>query len=268
MARVSGHIDAVRELVFDTYVAVNSEPVLQRQDGPHRRRIHMLVDDELRDLRRHLFGCIAPPTHLLVVELLGYRAVLFPPSAQRVHVVRTGRANRLIRSVGRVRKLNRRILGHALDLEAEDLQLMHHIRYASGHHTEVLAAAEHLRCADERRQFAHRRVTPELCMTAIEILVIDTHEHLFLVGIELIERVTLIDGDTRMEPSRTALILNHQHFAMEINQAVADILRSLFAQTCCFELFRILHEAVVPLLHFDLRIKLRTEPIDVSIARL
>ena len=228
----------------------------------------MLVDDELRDLRRHLFGCIAPPAHLLIVELLRYRAVLFPPRAERVHVVRTGRADRLIRSVGRVRELNRRILRHALDLEAEDLQLMHHIGYTSGHHAEVLAAAEHLRCADKRRQFAHRRVTPELRMTAIEILIIDTHEHLFLVGIEFIERVALVDRDTRMEPSRTALILDHQHLAMEVNQAVADILRSLFAQTCCFELLRILHEAVVPLLHFDLRIKLRTEPIDVSIAGL
>ena len=228
----------------------------------------MLVDDELGNLRRHLFGSIAPPTHLLVVETLGHRMVFFPPSAQRVHIVRAGRADRLIRSVGRMRELNGRIFRHTLDLETEDLQLVHHIGYASRYHSEVFAAAEHMRCTDERRQFAHSGVAPEGCMTTIEIVVVDTHEHLFLIAVKLVERMALIDRDTRMQPTRTTLVFHEEHFAMEIDQTVAYIMYRFLGQAAGFELFLIAKQTISPFLHFRLRVKLRTEPIDVVIACL
>ena len=193
MTRVSRNVNTIGELIFDSYIAVDSEPVLQRQDGPHSGAVHMLVDDELSDLRSHLLRSISPPTHLLVVEALGNGAIFFPPSAQRVHIVRSGRADALIRRVGRVGELNRRIFRHSLDLEAEDLQLVHDVRNASRYHAEVLTAAEHMGRMDQRRQLAHRRVTPELGMTTEEIIIVDTHEYLFLVAIELVERVALVD---------------------------------------------------------------------------
>ena len=188
----------------------------------------MLIDDEFGYFRCHLFRCIAPPAHLFVVETLSHGAVFLPPCAQRIHIVRAGCTNALIRSIGRVSKLNGRIFRHTLDLKAQDLQLMHHVRHASRYHTQILAAAEHMRCAYQRRQFAHRRVAPELRVTTEEILVVDTHQHLFLIAVQLVERVALIDRDTRMQPSRTALVFYKQHFAMQIDQTVADIMhRSL-----------------------------------------
>ena len=102
-------------------------------------------------------------------------------------------------------------------------------------------------------------------MTAVEIIVVDAHQHLFLVAIELGERVALIDGDTRVQPSRTTLVFNKQHFAMEINESVADIFRRYGTQSAGFELFLVAHEAVVPFLYFDLRVKFRFEEIDIAV---
>ena len=228
----------------------------------------MLVDDELCYLRRHLLRSFAPPPHLFVIEPLCHSAVFLPPSAERVHIVCTGCTNALIRCVSRMRELNRRIFRHTLYLERQNLQLMHHVRHASRHHTQVFAAAEHMGSTYERRQFAHRRVAPELGMTAIEIIVVDAHQYLFLVRIEFVERMALIDRDTRMQPSRPALVFHEEHLAMEINQSVAYILRRSGTQSAGFELFLVAHQAVVPSLHLRLGIKLRTEPIDIVIACL
>ena len=95
----------------------------------------MLVHDELGDLGRHMFGCFAPPAHLFVVELLGDGAVLFPPCAQRVGIVRAGRADAQVRCIGGVGKLHRRVFGHTLNLQTQNLQLVHHLRHAGGHHS-------------------------------------------------------------------------------------------------------------------------------------
>ena len=102
-------------------------------------------------------------------------------------------------------------------------------------------------------------------MTTEEILVIDTHQYLFLITVELVERVTLIDGDTRMQPSRTLLVFHHQHFAMQVDQAVADVMHRCFAQAAGFELFLIAQQTICPFLYLHLRVKLRLEPIYIAI---
>ena len=151
MPRVSRHVDTVGELVFDAHVAIDSKPVLQRENRPHSGTVHMLVDDELGYFRTHLLRRIAPPTHLLVVETLSDRTVFLPPSTQRVHVVRTCRADRLIRSVSRMCELDGRVFRHTLDLQTEDLQFVHHIGHASRYHTKILAATKHMRRVNQCR---------------------------------------------------------------------------------------------------------------------
>ena len=71
-----------------------------------------------------------------------------------------------------------------------------------------------------------------------------------------------------MEPSRTALVFYKQHLAMQINQRIADVLRRLGTQTGSLQLLLIAHQPVVPFLHFDLRIELRTEEIDIAVMRV
>ena len=69
-----------------------------------------------------------------------------------------------------------------------------------------------------------------------------------------------IDGDKA--------IYHKQHFAMQINQAIADILYCRLTQAAGFQLFLIAQETICPLLHFHLRIKLRFEPVDITVARI
>ena len=81
MTRISRDIDSVGVLIFDTDITIDSEPVLQRENHPHSGTIHVLIDDKLCYLGRHLSWCFALPPHLLVVEALCNDAVFFPPSA-------------------------------------------------------------------------------------------------------------------------------------------------------------------------------------------
>ena len=134
VSRVSGHIDSLGVGVGQTYLAVHSQPVLQRQDNPHSRAVHVLLDDKVGYLRCHDLRCVTPPAHLVVVELLRHLAVLFPPCAQRVGVVRAGGAYAQVRRIGGVCKRALRIFRHTLDLEAQDLQFVHYLRNAIGHH--------------------------------------------------------------------------------------------------------------------------------------
>ena len=153
---VRRQVDTLSVLVSQTDVTIDSKPVLQRQDHPHSWAIHVLINDELGNLWRHLLWSFTPPAHLLVVELLSNSSVLFPPSTNRVHIVSTDGANTHIWCVSWVSERYSRILRHTLDLEREDLQLAHHIRHTRRHHTKVLAAAEHVGSRNQSRQFLQR----------------------------------------------------------------------------------------------------------------
>ena len=51
VVRVSGHVDTLGMRVCQTHFLVYRQPVLQRQNHPHRGRVHVLVHDELGYLR-------------------------------------------------------------------------------------------------------------------------------------------------------------------------------------------------------------------------
>ena len=158
---VRRQIDTLSVLVSQTDITIDSKPVLQWQNYPHSRAIHMLINDELSDLWSHLIWSFTPPAHLLVVELLSDSAVLFPPSTNRIHVVGTDGTNAHIWSISRMRKRYGWVLRHTLDLEREDLQLAHYIRHTRRHHTQVLATAKHVGSSNEGREFLERRLAPE-----------------------------------------------------------------------------------------------------------
>ena len=91
------------------------------------------------------------------------------------------------------------VLRHALDLEREDLQLVHDIRHTRRHHTQVLATAEHVGSCNKGREFLERRLAPERGVTVIEIVVVDISEELTLVRIELLVVVRLIERNAWVE---------------------------------------------------------------------
>ena len=267
VVRVRGHVDTLGMRVCQPHFLVYRQPVLQRQNHPHRGRVHVLVHDELGYLRRHLLWRFAPPAHLLVVELLRYRAVFFPPCAQRIRVVRTRGAYAQVRRVGGVSKVHRRVFRHALNLQTQYLQSVHHVRHASGHHTQVLAAAEHVRRVDECRQLPHRALPPEIRVATEEIVVVDIHQHALLVVVQLVERVALIDTDTRVQHLRIALVLHEQYLAVQVNHAVAQVLTLLFAQPCCLPRRVVCYQVVEVTLHLHLRVKLLGEVIHIPVVR-
>ena len=71
-----------------------------------------------------------------------------------------------------------------------------------------------------------------------------------------------------MEPSRTTLVFDEEHFAMEVDESVADVLYRFCAEAAGFERFLIVQQFVCPFLYFRLCVELRTEPIDIVIMRL
>ena len=161
MLWVRRQVDTLSVLVSQTDITIDSKPVLQWENHPHCWAIHVLINDEFGNFWRHLLWSFTPPAHLFVVELLSHSAVLFPPSTNRVHIVGTDGTNAHIWSISRMRKRYSWVLRHTLDLEREDLQLAHHIRHTRRHHTQVLAAAEHVGSSNQGREFLERRLAPE-----------------------------------------------------------------------------------------------------------
>ena len=186
MLWVRRQVDTLSVLVSQTNITINSKPVLQWENHPHCWAIHVLINDEFGDFWCHLLWSFTPPAHLLVVELLSDLAVFLPPSTNRVHVVGTDSTNAMIRSVRWVSESYGWVLRHALNLEREDLQLVHDIRHTGRHHTEVLAAAEHVGRSDECRQLLECRLAPERSVAVVEVVVVDVSQELALVGIKLL----------------------------------------------------------------------------------
>ena len=161
MLWVRRQVDTLSVLVSQTDITIDSKPVLQWKNHPHSRAIHVLINDELSNLWSHHLWSFTPPAHLLVVELLSNSAVLFPPSTNRVHIVGTDGTNAHIWRISRMRKRYGWVLRHTLDLKRENLQLAHHIRHTRRHHTQVLAAAEHVGSCNQSRELLERRLAPE-----------------------------------------------------------------------------------------------------------
>lgn len=126
---ITWQVDTLSVLVRQTQITINCQPVLQWQNHPHCRAIHVLINDKLGNLWRHLLWRFTPPAHLLIIELLSNLAVFLPPCTHRVHVVGTNGTNAQIWCVSRVCKSTSWILRHTLNLEREDLQLVHDIRH-------------------------------------------------------------------------------------------------------------------------------------------
>ena len=103
-------------------------------------------------------------------------------------------------------------------------------------------------------------------MTAEEVIVVDTHDDLLLILIQLVEAVGLVDRDTWVQQFRMLLVADEQHFAMQIEQTVLEVIQSVITQlviTLCLRTSQLLIEVVLDL---TLVVKFIFEPEDITIA--
>ena len=189
VVRVGGLVDLLVVRVLAAQSAVGRQPVLKRDDAEHRRAFQVQVEDLAADPRLGVIGGLAALVEHVVEILLSGVTVGLPPCADARHVVGRRSADGEVGIVPCVAKLQLRVFRHALDLEREDLELMHHGRHAVGYHAEVLGAAEHARGVDERRQLPHRLAIPEVVVAVIVEVVVETVEAPFLVVAQVAELI-------------------------------------------------------------------------------
>lgn len=85
VAADGGNVDALGVRVGETESAVDGEPVLEREDGEHRRGGEMVADNVMAE--PWLAGIRSLAAEVQMIEPDGNLPILFPPCAQRVHVV-------------------------------------------------------------------------------------------------------------------------------------------------------------------------------------
>lgn len=94
----------------------------------------------------------------------------------------------------------------------------------------------------------------------VEIVVVDVHEELALVGIQLAEVMRLIHGDTWVEHRRVLLVTHEENLAMEIEQAIEDVIDIALALQCSTVL-----RVEEVLLNLALGVKVLREVVDIAV---
>ena len=133
--RVRRYVDALRMWVGVAQVFVYREPVLPSEHREKRGRFKVALNDFCAEVCRSHRRAIFAVSEFCVEEATGERSIFFPPSAKRRHIVCRNRAYGAVRILPNVSKFARGVFRHALNLEAHDLELIHHPRHAVGHHT-------------------------------------------------------------------------------------------------------------------------------------
>ena len=144
--RISRNIDPlVSRITLVTDRTIDRQPILKRQDAEHRRRIEVILQNQLTNPRLAKRRSL-PLTMKHLMEILGSQlSVFLPPSPERRSIMRSSRTYGKIRISVRITESVLRRLRHPLHLKRKDLELIHHLRHTSRNHTQVLAASEHAR---------------------------------------------------------------------------------------------------------------------------
>ena len=117
----------------------------------------------------------------------------------------------------------RRILWHRLNLQREDAQFVHHPGHAVGHHAEIFGADEHTGGLCQFGQFLHSLRVPELVVTTVEVVVVETVEdELVVVPQCLIDEVVLYT-DAWVELILILTVAHEEHIADQGIETVAEV---------------------------------------------
>src|SRR5688572_28266251 len=135
----------------------------------------------------------------MVVKMLCTLVVLFPPSPDRTHIMR-GRCNDgQIWCIIGMKEFFLRVLGHALNLQAQYTQLIHHFRHAMRHHAKVFTTYEHIGRCFKLWQLMHRFLLPEIILAAIEIVDIKMTQSFLYMRYQVAECRCLFHRNPEME---------------------------------------------------------------------
>ena len=118
---------------------------------------------------------------VLVVEVLCLGWIFVPPHAHGGTVVTRYGADAEPGIAVEYAPTDAGILGHGDEFEREYLQLVHDPGYAVGNHAEVFGADEHFGGIAEHGKFLHGFFVPELVVAAIEVVIVQTVEVVFVV---------------------------------------------------------------------------------------
>ena len=119
-------------------------------------------------------------------------------------------------------KLETLLLGHLLDFQREDAQLVQYGFYAVGQHSQVLATNQHARLLQDFRQALQGLLTPEERVALVEIVVVESQEGILLLASQHVEHGFVDDADARMIHIGFVGVFHEEHVANESHQSVAN----------------------------------------------
>ena len=193
---------------------------------------------------------IASPEHGVVVSLCAL-PVFVPPLSQCAHVVGRDGSHRAVGIVVEVAKDKFVVLGHRLNLEAEDAQVVHYPGHTVGHHAQIFGTDQHACGLDQSRQFLHRLVIPEVVVAAIEVVVVESVKCLLVTLVECLIDQVVLHGDARVIEIVLLAVAHKQYIADQGIEPVTnpDVL--------------VVGTPGKSFFHFALRVKLGAHPVDV-----
>ena len=164
--------------------------------------------------------------------LLRLGGILVPPLSQRRHVVSRDGAYRAVGVLRQMSEPHLWVLGHGLDLERENPQLVHHPRHAVRHHAEILGTYQHPRGLSQTRQLLHGLRIPVVVIAAVEVVVVQAVEAVLLVLGQFLVGILVLHGNARM-PAVGAFVVDEEQVVVTLD---AVGLYLLAAQQCRAEL--------------------------------
>ena len=182
VARVRRFVDAFGIDIGQAQVLVDGEPVLPGENAEHGGTVDMATHDFFAQPGRGIGGDIAAVAEHLKEVACRTRRIFLPPSAECGHVVRAGTAHRPPRIGTNIGELTPVGFGHALNLEGEELKLLHHPRHTIGHHAQIFATGQHGSGAAECGEFGHGRSIPEVVVTLVIEAMVQALKSLSFVG--------------------------------------------------------------------------------------
>ena len=141
----------------------------------------MAGDDFLGKPTGHLCRSLTVVEENLVIECLRALWVLFPPLPQRGHVMGEQRTHTKVRILFQTAKTASEALGHGLDFKREDAQTLHNRRHTSRHHSQILGTYKHLCGGHQRRKLFQGFSVPEVVMSVIIIMFVQTAERILVL---------------------------------------------------------------------------------------
>ena len=120
-----------------------------------------------------------------------------------------------------------RILRHALDFQAQDLQLFHYPRHTIRYHTQVFTTYQHRCTLSQHREFLHRFVIPELVVALVVIMVVQAVECFLFTITQTSEDEVALNGNAWVVCRRILAVWYKQDIA---NQRI----KSFFHQEVFF----------------------------------